>query len=84
MAVRTAEAVALTAAAALAVKVVLVVPVPIVAETGTVTAGFPLDKLTLIELVAAPARLTVQVELPGGVSVLGTHVRPESAGGGIG
>ena len=84
VAVKTAEAVALTAAGALAVNVALDVPVPTVTEAGTVTATFPLDKLTLIGLVAAPVRLTVQVELPGGVSVLGEHVRPESVGGGNG
>jgi primosomal replication protein N len=84
VAVKIAEAVALTAAAALAVNVVLDVPVPIVTEAGTVTAPFPLDKLTLIGLVAVPVRLTVQVELPGGVNVLGAHVKLESVGGGRG
>ena len=84
VAVKTAEVVALTAAAALAVNVALFAPVPIVTEAGTVTATFPLERLTLIALVAAPVRLTVQLELPGGVSVLGEHVRPESVGGGNG
>jgi primosomal replication protein N len=84
VAVKTAEAVALTAAAALAVNVALLAPVPTVTDAGTVTAGFPLDKLTLMGLVAAPVRLTVQVELPGGVSVLGAHIKPESVGGGNG
>jgi hypothetical protein len=84
VAVKTAEAVALTAAAALAVNVALDVPVPIVTEAGTVTAPFPLDKLTLIGLVAVPVRLAVQVELPGGVNVLGAHVKLESVGGGRG
>jgi hypothetical protein len=82
VAVNTAEVVEPTAAAALAVNVPLLAPVPTVTEAGTVTAGFPLDRLTLIGLVAAPVRLTVQVELPGGVNVVGEHVRLESVGAG--
>ena len=78
--VKTAEAVALTAAAALAMNVVLLDPAPMVTEAGTVTAPFPLDSPTTMLLVAAPLRLTVQVEVPGGVSVLGEHARPESVG----
>jgi len=80
VAVSSAEPFALTAAAALAVKVALDVPVPIVTESGTVTAAFPLDRLTLVALVATLARLTVQVELPGGVNVPGEHARLESTG----
>jgi hypothetical protein len=80
VAVRTTEVFALTAAAALAVKVALDVPVPIVTDAGTVTAALPLDRLTLAGLSAALVRFTVQVELPGGVNVLGAHVRLESTG----
>jgi hypothetical protein len=78
--VKTAEAVALTAAAALAMNVVLLDPAPMVTEAGTVTAPFPLDSPTTMLLLAAPLRLTVQVKVPGGVSVLGEHARPESVG----
>jgi primosomal replication protein N len=84
VAVRTAEAVAPTAAAALAVNVALLNPAPMVTDAGTVTAPFPLDRPTIMLLLAAPVRLTVQVELAGGVSVLGEHARPESVGGGEG
>jgi hypothetical protein len=82
VAVSSADLFALTAAAAVAVNVVLDVPVPIVTEAGTVTAALPLDRLTIAGLVAAPVRLTVQVELPGGVNVLGAHARLESVGDG--
>ena len=82
VAVNTAVVFALTAAAALAVNVVLLAPVPTVTDAGTVTAGFPLDRLTLVGLGAAPERLTVQVELPGGVKVVGEQVRLESVGAG--
>jgi hypothetical protein len=81
VAVNTAVVFALTAAAALAVNVALLAPVPIATDAGTVTAGFPLERLTLVGLVAAADRLTVQVELPGGVNVLGKHDRLESEGG---
>jgi hypothetical protein len=63
------------------VNVALLAPVPIATDAGTVTAGFPLERLTLVGLVAAADRLTVQVELPGGVNVLGKHDRLESEGG---
>ena len=81
VAVSSAEPFALTAAAALAVNVVLDVPVPIVTDAGTVTAAFPLDRLTLVGLVATFVRLTVHVELPGGVNVPGVHARLDSTGG---
>src|SRR5579864_2822085 len=82
VAVSTTEVLALTAAAAVAVNVVLDDPVPIVTDAGTVIAALPLDRLTLAGPSAALVRLTVQVELPGGVNVLGVHVRLESTGGG--
>jgi hypothetical protein len=82
VAVNTAVVFVLTAAAALAVNVALLAPVPTDTDAGTVTAGFPLERLTLIGLGAAPERFTVQVELPGGVNVLGEHDRLESDGGG--
>ena len=82
VAVSSAELLALTAAAALAVNVALDVPVPIVTEAGTVTAAFPLDRLTLVALVAALVRLTVQVELPGGVNVPGVQLRLDNTGTG--
>ena len=80
VAVSSAEPFAVTAAATLAVNVALDVPVPTVTESGTVTASFPLDRVTLVALVATFARLTVQVELPGGVNVPGEHARLESTG----
>ena len=82
VAVISAEPLALTAAAALAVNVALDVPVPIVTDAGTVTAAFPLDRLTLVELIAALVKLTVQVELPGGVNVPGVQLRLDSTGTG--
>jgi hypothetical protein len=80
VAVNTTEVFALTAAGALAVKFALDVPVPIVTDAGTVTAGFPLERLTVAGISAALVKLTVQVELPGDVNVLGVHVTLESAG----
>ena len=80
VAVSTTEVFALTAAGALAVKFALDVPVPIVTDAGTVTAAFPLDRLTLTGLSAGLVRLAVQVELPGDVNVLGIHVTLESTG----
>jgi len=81
VAVSNAEPVALTAAAALAVNVALDAPVPMATDAGTVTAAFPLDRFTLAALVVTFVRLTVHVELPGGVNVPGAHVRLESTGG---
>jgi len=81
VAVSNAEPVVLTAAAALAVNVALDAPVPMATDAGTVTAAFPLDRFTLAALVVTFVRLTVHVELPGGVNVPGAHVRLESTGG---
>lgn len=82
LAVSTAEPFALTAFAALAVKAALVAPVGIVTDPGTVTNGFPLNRLTTMLPVAAPVNVTVHVALAGGVNVLGLQLRPESPGTG--
>ena len=55
-------------------------PVPIVTDPGTVTAAFPLDRLTTVLAVAALLSVTVQVEFPGGVNVPGLQARLLSTG----
>jgi len=50
-------------------------------DGGTVTAELPLLRETLVALVAAPLRLTVQEAVPGGVRLAGVHMRVDSAGG---
>ena len=69
-----------TALAAFAVKLALVAPVPIVTDAGTVSAAFPLDRLTTVLDNAALDSVTVQVELPGGVKALGLQLTAESTG----
>ena len=80
VALNSAEALALTALGAFAVNVALVAPVPIVIDPGTVTAVFPLDRLTTMLAVAGLVSVTVQVELPGGVNSPGLHATPLRAG----
>ena len=80
VAVSSDEPLALIAAGALAVKPALDAPAPIVTDGGTVTAAFPLDRVTVVALVAALLKLTVQAELPGGVKVSGVHVKLKSPG----
>ena len=75
-AVSTAELFALTAFAAFAVKAALAAPVGIVTDPGTVTATFPLDRLTTVLPVAGLVSVTAHVELPGGVKVLGLQLKP--------
>jgi len=81
LAVSRAELLAVTAFGALAVKPMLVAPDPIVTDGGTVTAELPLLRETLVALVAATLRLTVHEAVPGGVRLVGVHVRFDSTGG---
>ena len=80
LAVSIAEPLALTAAGALAVKPMLLTPEGMVTEGGTVTEALLLLSETIVELVAAPLRLTVHAAMPGGVRLAGVHVRLESVG----
>jgi hypothetical protein len=66
----------------LAVKLALLVPEAMVTVAGTVTAALPLVSATLVLLVAAAERVTVQVDVPGGVSVPGEQFRLDTVGGG--
>jgi hypothetical protein len=84
VAVNTGDTVEPTALAAFAVNVALVAPVPMVTEPGTVTAAFPLERLTTVLAIAALLSVTVQVELPGGVNVPGLQARLLSVGVGCG
>ena len=78
VAVSRAEPLALTAAGALAVKLALVAPDRMGTGEGTVTEPLLLDTATLVLLVAAPDRVTVHVDVPGGVRVPGVHDRLDS------
>jgi len=64
------------------VKLALLAPEPMVTVAGTVTDPLPLDSATLVLLVAAAERVTVQVDVPGGVSVPGEQLRLDTVGGG--
>jgi hypothetical protein len=55
-----------------------------VTVAGTVTDPLPLDSATLVLVVAAAERVTVQVDVPGGVSLPGVQLRLDSTGGGGG
>ena len=84
LAVSKAELLVVIAEGALAVKLALLAPEPMVTVAGTVTDALPLDSATLVLLVAAAERVTVQLDLPGGVSVPGEQFRLDSTGGGGG
>jgi hypothetical protein len=49
---------------------------------GTVADGLPLDNVTLVLLGAFPLNVTVQVDVTGGVTLAGLHVRLVSVGTG--
>ena len=51
---------------------------PSVTLAGTLTLPLALVKLTVIALDAAPARLTVQTEVPGALTVTGAQLNPLS------
>ena len=53
-------------------------PEPSVTLAGTLTLPLALVKLTVIALDAAPARLTVQTEVPGALTVPGAQLNPLS------
>src|SRR6185295_5881503 len=71
-----------TAEDAVAVNVPVLEPEATFTEEGTVTAALPLVSATAVALSALALKVTVQVEVPGGVNVAGTHARLVSAGGG--
>ena len=71
-----------TAYGALAVKLALLAPEVMVTVAGTVTDALPLDSATLVLLVATAERVTVQVELLGGVKVPSEQLRPDTIGDG--
>lgn len=80
VAVSVTEVLEVTAVGALAVKAALEFPVAIETELGTVTDPLLLESPTLTFDVAAPLRLTVHVDVPGGVNPAGEQLRFESAG----
>lgn len=62
------------------VKVVLDKPEVMLTDAGTVAAAAPLDRLIVVVLEAALLRLTVQVDVAGGVTLAGLQFRLESTG----
>jgi len=64
------------------VKLALLAPEAMVTVAGTVTDALPLDSATLVLLVAAAERVTVQVDVPGGVKVPGEQLRLDTTAGG--
>jgi hypothetical protein len=84
VAVKSAEPLAPTAAGAFAVKLALMAPDPTVTKPGTLTAAFPLARVTLVFTATRPDRATVQVDVPGGVRVPGEHERLVRTAVGVG
>ncbi len=74
-AVSRAEPLALTAVGALAVNVALLEPAETVTDDGTLTDALPLVSATLVEVVTAALKFTVQDDVAGGVRLAGVHVR---------
>ncbi len=64
-----------TTAATLALKVALLSPAPILTLLGTFTLVLLLSSVTLTVLDAAAVSATVQIEVPGELTVPGVHVR---------
>jgi len=79
-AVSSAEPLALTAVGASAVNVALLAPAETVTDDGTLTDALPLVRATLVEVVTAALKFTVQDDVAGGVRLEGLHVRLESVG----
>jgi hypothetical protein len=77
VAVISAGVLALTAVV-LTVKAALDRPVVMMTDAGTVAAGAPLARLTVLLLEAMPFRVTVQVDDAGGVTLAGTQFKLES------
>ena len=75
VAVSVTEPLALTAAGALAVKPALLAPAETVTDGGKVTDELLLANATLVELATAPLKLTLHVDVDGGVRFAGLHVR---------
>jgi len=64
------------------VKLALLAPEAMVTVAGTVTDPLPLDSATLVLAVAAADSVTVQVDVPGAVSVPGEQLKLDTVGGG--
>jgi hypothetical protein len=79
IAVIKAGVVALTVAV-VTMNVVLDRPVVMSTDAGTVAAATSLDRLMVVVLETAPLKLTVQVDVAGGVTVEGVQLKPESTG----
>ena len=62
-------------AATLAVNVAVLSPEPTLTLAGTVTLALLLDNATLAELEAAAAKVAVQVEVPGAITVAGEQLK---------
>jgi hypothetical protein len=62
------------------VKLAVVVPELTVTEAGTEADELPLESATLVLLVGATFRVTVQVEVAGAITVAGLHVRRVGTG----
>ena len=62
-------------AATVAVKAALLSPEPTLTLPGTVTLALLLDSATLAALEVAAVKVTVQVEVPGPVTVAGEQVK---------
>ena len=60
----------------------LLAPEAMVTVAGTVTDPLLLDSATLVLVVVAAERVTVQVDVPGGVSVPGVQLRLDTVGSG--
>jgi len=80
LAVTVGDAGTLIAEDACAEKVALLDPLLMVTDAGTLTPE-PAESATLVALVAAALKLTVQDEAPGGVKLAGLQIRFASAGG---
>ena len=78
MAVSRAEALVLTADGALTVNPALLAPAETVTDGGTLAYTLPLVSVTLVVLVTAPLRFTVQDDVAGGVRLPGEQVRRDT------
>jgi hypothetical protein len=80
LAVSRAEPVALTAVGALAVNPALLAPAETMTDAGTLSDALPLVSATLVEVVTAALKFTVQDDVAGGIRLAGVQVRLETVG----
>jgi hypothetical protein len=80
LAVSRAEPVALTAVGALAVNPALLAPAETMTDAGTLSDALPLISATLVEVVTAALKFTVQDDVAGGIRLAGVQVRLETVG----